>query len=429
MLANGTISAGVFEDNTAPAPEENSSFSKWLSNLNSSISSFGAYVSDFKFYNFKINQSNISTINYSFNIYLSLKDRSVTTAVSRTYNISGVADVTGLVDPAVVRASNKLTSSEQEIQRQFFFASAYDEPSDLNPQNLATKSSLLQGQGWFYGPLVPVKDAAKITSSERHAYIVYGTYQEIIQMINPTYSEFGAIILTNLPTSKGTCTNSGNPATVYENEENTFFKLTYQKDSSGICKPQLNCGTSDCPDRPYIVYYGFSESTIKESCPDFAAGSGSKKCVLFATSYSQQQVHATPELKKYPLQYGGGLYSLEKLRDFVGCGYYTNSKNASSYMQRLFSDAYSRNSTLGIETFVVGEYANHTAYKGYSSLDKELFNKITGVEVRGMPGCKSRDMCASDPSTGKFSLSTTALTNYLGSASDIACSSKLAGCK
>jgi hypothetical protein len=124
---------------------------------------------------------------------------------------------------------------------------------------------------------------------------------------------------------------------------------------------------------------------------------------------------------------GGGLYKVESIRDFVMCGYYTHNPKAPSFLQRLLNDSYSRSSALfGIETFVIGNYANdYGAYDLYSRLDRELFN-ATGIKVRGLPGCRDFASCADSPVTGIFTVSADTKIDY--GLEDITCDDNAAGC-
>jgi hypothetical protein len=98
-------------------------------------------------------------------------------------------------------------------------------------------------------------------------------------------------------------------------------------------------------------------------------------------------------------------------------------------MQRLLNNSYSRSSQeFGIETFVIGVYANDTAvYDTNSRLDRELFDSFTdGIKVRGMPGCRNFASCSDSPATGIFAVSETVKNAYgLGG---ITCDNGAAGC-
>ena len=134
--------------------------------------------------------------------------------------------------------------------------------------------------------------------------------------------------------------------------------------------------------------------------------------MLFVNGYSQNEVSNDAEKKN---QGNSGIYDIEDIRDFVMCGYYTHNPKAPSYLQRLLDDPYSRNSTeFGIETFVIGEYANESIYHLNSRLDRELFDGVDGIKIRGLPGCKDFSMCSANPppTTGVFAASPAAIDEY-----------------
>lgn len=433
FLVNGTLSNESFDSKKAPPPESGSSLLAWVSRLNASLDSAGVYVSEFKVSKFKIQQSDMRTLNYSFTAYLSLKDRSGTTSLSRTYIIANNVTIDGLVDPAVYRASKEKTATSKNPQpistHQFFFYEQYSEPSKLAPIRLSVPSGV-EGQGWFYGPIVKAtaKDTAAIKTQNRHLYIVYGQYDEIMKLKNPDYLEFGAVIITNAPIStQVTCTEAGKK---YTSQDKTFWPIRYSSSSGGKCAGTASCTTfGDCPQLPYMVYPGFKASNAAD-CPDLSDlnSKKSKKCVLMLSTYDYQDVHSDVFNKqKAVTKNNGGLYNLENLRDFMGCGYYTHNKYAPSYLQRLFKDTYSKrnHSEFGIESFVIGEYSNHTRYDTYSRVDRKLFNSSSvndkGILIRGMPGCKGNAACSGEPSTGKFALDKADIKTYLGKEKEIAC--------
>jgi hypothetical protein len=131
---------------------------------------------------------------------------------------------------------------------------------------------------------------------------------------------------------------------------------------------------------------------------------GRGRCVLLTNKYLADEVSNDP-LRKLDSS-ASAIYGVEAMRDFVMCGYYTSNPAAPSYFQRLLPDSYSRNSTLGIETFVIGQYANSSAYDLNSRLDRELFNaSIDGIKIMGLPGCRNYETCADTPTTGIFAVS------------------------
>jgi hypothetical protein len=143
------------------------------------------------------------------------------------------------------------------------------------------------------------------------------------------------------------------------------------------------------------------------------------------SEYSESEVSSDVTLKLA----GGARYGVEELRDLVMCGYYTHNPDAPSYLQRLVNGSYLLNdSEYGIETFVIGNYANdYDLFEGMSRLDRELFDdSVSAIKIRGMPGCKDFSACSDEPVTGIFAVSEEVRDDY--GLKDIACD-KAAGCE
>jgi len=405
---NGSPAGSNFEDGASPASDYSSSLSAWIGNLNSSLAAVGAYVDSFYMYNFNISQNNYSSLNYTFKVYLSVRDLANQTAVARVYDVKGVLDISGTVDPALKRESGG------DIAARKFYFGPYNNPLSLQPTKIDSSSG---GQGWFYGPLVSTTDVAKIPVAQRHLFILVGTYKDIIALSGTdNYLQFGAFILTN-DTEYSASPCSG---TLNYDEKNTFNPITY---TAPGCAPKIV--SSNLMPQPYVIVKDFKVGSGGD-CPDFTSSAGKKnKCALILSTSTHQQVLNDPKLKNTVA--GAGVFNVEKARDFTMCGYYVNSKFAPSYIQRLFKDSYSyTDEKYGIETFVIGQYAN-TTYDGNSRLDREIFNSSKkGEFIRGMPGCRNFDDCSDTPSVGIFGLSTNAITDY--GFDSIKCSI-LAGCK
>jgi hypothetical protein len=121
------------------------------------------------------------------------------------------------------------------------------------------------------------------------------------------------------------------------------------------------------------------------------------------------------------------IYNIERVKNFVTCGYYTNNTAAPSFFDRLSNarnDPTSRmlNESFGIETTVMGNWA----LAGRASIDYEYYQSISGEKVMGLTGCKYLDMCRDTAlSMLKFRISSSHLATYgLGG---IVCSGANAG--
>lgn len=417
LVMNGSAPGDYFYGGTEIKQDKNASFAGWVDNLNASLSSIGIYVNDFSVDNFVFEMVDYRTVKYSYDLTISMSDPAGTTSLSRTYNIDSEMDISGFVDPSTSRESEEMAGNDRQIYRQFFFTDVYSEYADLEPDKI---ESIQAGQGWFYGYVVDVSEAAAIEDYTRHVYILSGDYSSIISLEN--YEEFGAYIVTDAPsTSQAQC--GGN-----EDEQGTFNAIRW--DLEGIdCVAELDAGNRRTL-KPFVVAPGFSVEDAA-NCPElWDVGSGNRlKCALIMASYSPEEVREDLT-RKQSTPAETGVYDLEEVRDFLMCGYYMQDPEAPSYFQRMLKDSYNRSdSELGISTLVIGEYANSTDYDTYSRLDRELFTEPfdAGIKVRGITGCKNAEMCSDDPTTAIFALTEEAVET-LG-LEDIACNNGLARCE
>jgi hypothetical protein len=109
------------------------------------------------------------------------------------------------------------------------------------------------------------------------------------------------------------------------------------------------------------------------------------------------------------------IYNIERLRDMAVCGFFVASERAPSFFQRMITEGDRFDSVRGIESFAVGKWA----LKDYSQVDYE-YHYCQRIEpyascvpypqymVKGMPGCKSKQMCqdtdAVDIGVGHFTI-------------------------
>lgn len=418
LFVNGSASHDYFELDKG-LEEENSSMSKWASNMNASLLAIGIYIDEFKIYNFKISQSVPNKVNYSFNMNLSMRDVSGNTRLNRTYFIHENLTINGLVDPAIVRETNRSTDGDQVAYRMFFFNDDYETPSDLSIDGITGYDSIHGGQGWFYGYVRETSDISEIEDYEKKKYILVGSYDDIIDA--DPFEQFGAYIVTNDPYagSEGSCAGSG--SSTYRNQRDTFIALTYEEPDCDV-----DFDDSTYISIPFIEAEDFSLDAVP-SCPKlYPAGSADERCLLFVNPSSVDDVLSDPGDKTAS---GSGIYDIEDIRDFIMCGYYTHNEDAPSYLQRLFENSYDRShEEFGIETFVIGEYANSTDYEGLSRLDRNLLQGIGGRAVRGMPGCRQYEHCSGSPSTGVFTIDSDSVSDSVYDVADAYCSG-VEGCE
>ncbi|MBI5227083.1 hypothetical protein HY988_00710 [Candidatus Micrarchaeota archaeon] len=427
MLLSGVADKKDFQglppDQANPS-NENSSLTAWISGLNASLLSTGVYVSSYQISGFALNQSAIDKVNYSLVLHLELKDTSNSSSVSRTYPLSGDLEVTGLIDPALAKASID-SNLNQHFGRQFFFnTSEYPDKSKVSVSQIKPSE---EGQGWFYGYLASAtpsndpsvkfaKDPEVLGNASQ--YIIVGKYDDIIKLKPEIYKLFGGYIITSNPLLEppSLCPKQDeDPAT-------TFNPLKYDKN----CKP-IKWGGPDYMGKPFVISFGFDPLSAG-ICPDSSSDpTKQRRCALIIAKSSPSDVLSDPDKKTYKSDSSTGIFNIEPLRDFVMCGYYTHNEKAPSYLQHLMVGSYSlSDKKFGIETFVVGEYSNKVLF-GRSRLDRELFSSQPVYSpLRGLPGCRNAEVCSDSPTTGIFTLSDTAIKDYV--LDPLSCKSG-AGCK
>ena len=400
LIQNGSASGNYFEE-SAPLVYDTSeqsdlTFAGWFGSINKSLSYIGAQVDSFGVSSFTMNQTDPSHLNYSFKVDFSASDKSSIMFITRSFVVNGTLELQGLDDPAVARETKEILNGS-EVRKQFFFHETYPSPASTNPAQISSGSA---GQGWFYGRIVAASDAPSISPFMRNVTILIGTYEEISSQvgINYNYDDFGAFVLTSESiTSDSGCGGSK------KNEIGTFNAIEYDSTS---CAAKIKGGFKT--EKPFIVASGFLLSDVVPH-PEIGG-----QFVLFVNSADQSEVSSNPEKKLGSPK----IYDIELLRDYVICSYYTVNPKAPSYLQRLFKNSYEmEGGKLGIESFVFGKWLGGSDYPAadiYSRLDREMFKEITGINVRGMPGCKNKEMCGSDSQVGHFKLTDQSAKNYIG---------------
>ncbi len=396
---NGSPSGSNFYDEYIPDPEGNASLGGWISTLNASLLAIGVYIDDFEIYDFSFDQEDYKTLNYSFRMDLSMRDTSGSTSLVRTYELSNKIPLTGFVDPAIARESG-----DETIYRQFFFLEGY-----LNKDNLAPErvSNIDAGQGWFYGPVVIPTEAAGIDDDLKRRYIVAGTYDGIRSLGDEDMEKFGAFIVTSEPTEGTACDLT------HVNEDDTFMAIRYEGTTCG----SVSVDPDTLISQPFVLAPAFDIGDAPP-CMDVVENA-TKNCVLIIANNDVWDVNADPETKLETPSESTGIFGIEELRDYTMCGYYTLEEDSPSYFQRLLTDPYSRSGEeMGIETFVIGEYADPSIYERLDRVDRNMFEEVTRDEfIRGMPGCRQYSSCSNDETpTGRFGLNESSVSDYtLGS--------------
>jgi len=376
--------------------------------LKESLEKSGMELETFNVSEVSIYQTEYNKINVDAVVLLNVSGKGA--RLDKVYRINRTLEIEGMDDPMVLRWLRK--HNFENASKQIWFA-------PYGPQRPNILAYATHGQGWFYGPLVSAREAnktEKVSETERWKYIVVGDYSDFESLEEQgILDEFGAYILTNsVDTISSGCPNK-------KNEMNVFNAVLY--DPKEGCKAKIN-SKYITTEKPFAVAPDFSIGMASED------GEG-KPAVLFVNEHTPEEVKESEGEKKLNEHNRGIVYDIEMLRDEVICGYYFWAPGeAPSFLQRFLEASENRTSEYGIEGFVVGEvYGGDLYQKGrnWSRIDWEFVNRTEGIKVRGMPGCKSFEMCSRQTPVGNFALSEENLGDYY--MDWIACNDGRAACE
>ncbi|MEM4194726.1 MAG: hypothetical protein QXY05_00285 [Candidatus Anstonellales archaeon] len=376
--------------------------------LKESLEKTGMKLEAFNVSYVNISQTEYNKLNVEAVILLNISGKGA--RLDKVYRIHRTLEIEGMDDPMVLRWLRK--HGFDNASRQIWFA-------PYPPQNPKILTYATHGQGWFYGPLVSARKANKteeVNETERWKYIVVGDYSDFELLEDQgILDEFGGYVLTNSIDTQA----SGDCPGKY-NEMYVFNAVLY--DHKGGCKAKINSNYIKT-DKPFAVAPDFY---IEMADTD---GDG-KYAVLFVNQHTPEEVEESGGEGKVNEHGKGLVYDIEMLRDEVICGYYFPAYEAPSFLQRFLENAENRTSEYGIEGFVVGEVYGGELYskaRNWSRIDWEFIKEMEGIKVRGMPGCKSFEMCSGHTPIGNFALTEESLGEY--NMDEIACNDGRAGCE
>jgi hypothetical protein len=160
-------------------------------------------------------------------------------------------------------------------------------------------------------------------------------------------------------------------------------------------------------DVPVIVASGlFDLNSVTEVVKDEGGYESFERYVLIDNEYE------SPSMK---MEGYHRIWDITALRDMAICGFYVKGRGPSFFQRMLAGSQAMNNDELGIESFVVGQWAGGAedrGHDGFSRLDWEFYGSGGGwmpPKVKGMVGCRSKEMCGSDDAVkfgvGHFRLS------------------------
>ena len=391
----------------------------WQNQTNAAASAMGFDMQfsgpkDFRYY-----QINPWTVGVSFSLEMNITDAEGTMRQQKELHASSNFSISGFLDPMITRddmAHRPGIARGAATEKQIFTHDDYQVPQDVRP--VLVDSEGKEGNGWFFGPIAedyPSPNASVDSVSALDQDVLVHDYDENL----PVYAgSYGAVIIT-----------SGAPTNV-----------------SGCVERQYNC--LNCMERDIVAPGCTGGDTAWHTFPNnnpvnvpvIVAGNGWD--ISKVTEVSKAQDDGTMRTDRFVLVDNAyespgdkkldgyhRIWDMTPLRDMAICGFYVKGVGPS-FFQRMLSGAQTiSNHDLGIESFVVGQWAGGALDQSSdvnSRLDWEFYSNpqpFGNAKIKGMMGCKSKDMCDADNATkvgvGHFTLSTDAVSRYL--ADNVSC--------
>lgn len=403
------------------AEKEAYTIASWQEKIRSAAEVMGFNASFSGLKNFSFGQDSPWSVKVYFEMEMNISDQERTMQQTKLLKANATFPIDGFLDPFIERLDAHQRCSDglscaNYSQRQFFRNESYAVPYDISPSMLVP-SPLYQapeGNGWFFGP-VTFDYPASISFEgidKLSQYILVHNYDENLTSFADSY---GAVILIGIPGER-TYPHADPGACPYNVTEQTNCLNCWRRFTSNVlgCAPSRN-ESFNVISRPYMAVS--NRDWIYSIRNVGKANVSNDRYVLMDSEF----LDPADKLSGYHR-----IWDITKLRDATVCGYYLHG-SGPSFFQRMVQPQSAQgfnNPALGLETFVVGRWAggaDDQAHNANSRLDWEFYSSL-GAEtpvskIKGMPGCKSREMCGFDMNTtelgvGIFRMSSNAGSRY-----------------
>lgn len=412
LINNGTSNPSAFENPAMPGlaysgAETNYTLNNFAFLLNRSLATIGYRMNELKFNNTRMEMGSPHSVLLTADIIVNVSDNLGRSEYRVLYNdLSANVSIEGLPDPMLNRYLYQEGISQQEKQNFSWFMFRHNNDGSVIDSFSSAAGSIpfsvtsgtLAGQGWFYGPLISFEVANRSTPDTPELYILYGNLSDILTMEN--WTKYGAYILNN--TIIGTNSAQGCTDKKDEDPATVFNPVLYD----------AACVAGENPDeagmkhitKPFAVLPGFRKSMITNDpnnanyyIDDQVSQTGDTPSIAAYFDTGKDQYHTSATDKSMPKI---SLYGIEGIRDQFICTYYYRSANGPNFFQRMFRNAYSMKDTNGLATILIQKefLGPSNGFKDRSSVDSEFIAGAPASSslyvIRGMPGCKTREMCA-----------------------------------
>jgi len=424
------MTTGNSTPSTAPiaySPSEADSYtiSAWQERIRQAANLMGFNTTFSNVSNFSLRQLDPWTVGVYFEIEMNISDLESTMHQSKRLHANTSFSIVGFRDALVSRMDaaqrcNNGASCVDFVERQIFRNDAYATAADLAPVLVSRNPPYVaaEGNGWFYGPIISVYPD-QITNATQIAqlsqYVLVHGWDDNLSRYADMY---GAVIVTELPLERiYNITDGGCPYNVTEQTRCLNCLRRYTSNVAG-CAPRLEIVPGTNISKPLLEIN--SNNWADSISPVRRAGLPDEKYVLIDNTYSSP-------IDKFHGEHR--LWDINRARDAAVCGLYVKGPGPSFFQRMLSNAQLISNPDLGIESFVLGTWAGgaddssyssppHIGHEDLSRLDWEFYKGQQGEKVKGMPGCKSLEMCgsaennATRQAVGRFRLSVDALARY-----------------
>jgi len=388
--------------------------------------------------NFRYYQIDTWTVGVSFDLEMNITDLEGSMRQNKTMHAKSSFPILGFLDPMITRKDmeHRFVDRGSATEKQIFKNDLYEVPGDVRPKLMRDMVSPgdgtgPEGNGWFFGPITELypseisssldaaTDAAQgtgagVTLEKLNQYVLASPYNGSLPGVANSY---GAVIVTTEPVPVRTVENGCNVT-----RQTKCLNCMKRTEAGPGCPAtgweQFSPGNNRV-DVPVIVATNWHTTDVTPVTRAQPGGSITDYYVLIDNEQGSRDEKMTGYHR---------VWDITRLRDMAICGFYVSS-SGPSFFQRMLSGAENiKNPDLGIESFVVGQWAGGAEDRGgnyaadlYSRLDWEFYQGLGGNDVsriKGMMGCKGRDMCvisnlnATKIGVGKFRLSDDAAARY-----------------
>ncbi len=341
IFENGTTRVGAGTFDYSPLEKKSLTLRGWMENMNLAAREMGFNLSFGRLKDLQVTEKDAWSLQVSFNVDVNITDLQNKLFLAKTLHSEAVVPIDGLPDPLIGRGyvSMYLGQEVQKPYRQFMHDEEKDTKEKITPIELMGEDGrdiggLDNGQGWIYG------------------YV------------------------------------TSNP-----DEQGLSGTLIWLTDYSQAGTPDFQTKNA----KAHALIITRSEFDGNTGGKPFVSGSGNfgdleGKNVLI-TTYESGDTH------KYRI------YDIENLRSLSSCQLYIKNPDAPSFLQRFLEGGEYMHDQYGIETFLVG-----TAFGGKDDTEElrethdswtradylYLREDVSGQRVKGMSGCKTKEMCDSE---------------------------------